>query len=428
MILCTDGDFNVGISDTDDLVALIKQKANPPRDDDGKQRGVYLSVLGYGMGNLNDAMMEPLTNAGNGTYAYIDTREEAQKVMYDQAGATLVAIAKDVKVQVHFDPEQVMAYRLIGYENRILATKDFDDDTVDAGDIGAGHSVTALYEVVPFLGEGPALDDQDIREVKRQIDQLEDAIALNSSLMQTCSMSEADAMKLQASNKLLAQELVLCRAAVDKHEGPPEVKDKPKVGEAPAVAEEQVKDDRPEVELDKFEDGAMMSLRLRYKPVDAPAEKGSSRRIDERIFADDAVPFNVADESTRFAAAVAGFGMVLRSSPHAGTADLGWVLDTASDASGHDPDQLRAQFIELVGEAMSLMPADEAEVPAELPVGDAEPTSLELYEAGMKLHKDGKLKQAHETLKRVDPLEIPRELQPKFYNTLFELQQDGVPK
>ena len=150
--LCTDGDFNVGISGTDALVDLIKSKANPEADADGKRRGVYLSVMGYGMGNLNDAMMEPLTNAGNANYAYIDTLREATKVMYDQVGASLVTIAKDVKIQVQFDPEQVMAYRLIGYENRVLANKDFDNDKVDAGDIGAGHSVTALYERVRFAG------------------------------------------------------------------------------------------------------------------------------------------------------------------------------------------------------------------------------------------------------------------------------------
>eukprot|EP00752_Nemacystus_decipiens_P013984 g12420.t1 len=365
VILCTDGDFNVGISDKDQLVELIKQKANPSKDADGKQRGVYLSVLGYGMGNLNDEMMEPLTNAGNGTYAYIDSHDEAQKVMYDQAGSTLVTIAKDVKVQVHFDPEQVLAYRLIGYENRILATKDFDDDTVDAGDIGAGHSVTALYEVVPSMDRGPALDEEGFREVRLRAEELKHAIAMNHSLMQTCSLNEGQTLKLIATSRLLEQELVFCRSAIETHDSPDakaRANGEPRLSEAPALVSEaeatNEADDRPEVELDDFADGAMMSLRLRYKPVDAPAEQGTSRRVDHRVFAEDAVPFAQADESMRFAAAVAGFGMVLRSSPHAGDADLGWVLDTAKDAAAHDPDLRRAEFIDLVGQAMKLMPAD----------------------------------------------------------------------
>ncbi len=346
VILCTDGDFNVGISDTDDLVALIKDKANPAADADGKKRGVYLSAMGFGMGNLNDAMMEPLTNAGNGTYAYIDTLAEAQKVMYDQAGATLVTIAKDVKVQVHFDPLQVMAYRLIGYENRVLANEDFDNDKVDAGDIGAGHSVTALYEIVPFDNDGLFNNPDAIREVRLQIDQLDQAITLNYSLMQTCALNEDQAMKLAASTRLLEQERTLCDSAVERLEAG------------------QAKQEAPAVELDSFDDGALMSIRLRYKPVDAPAEDGTSRKIETRVFADQTVAFDKADESTRFAAAVAGFGMVMRGSPHKANADLNWVLDTAKTATTHDPDQYRAQFIELVGEAMSLMPVD-------VPVEDA---------------------------------------------------------
>ncbi len=140
VILATDGDFNVGITDRNALVELVKQRA---------ASNVYLTILGFGQGNLKDATMEQLTNHGDGTYAYIDSLREAQRVLVDQAGSTLQAIAKDVKIQVEFNPQQVASYRLIGYENRILAKEDFDNDTVDAGDIGAGHSVVALYEVVP---------------------------------------------------------------------------------------------------------------------------------------------------------------------------------------------------------------------------------------------------------------------------------------
>ena len=143
VILATDGDFNVGISDRESLVDLIEDK---------RKSGVFLSVLGVGRGNLRDATMEQLADKGNGNYAYLDGVREAKKVLVDQAGATLDAIAKDVKIQVEFDPEQVAEHRLVGYENRVLAHQDFDDDTKDAGEIGAGHTVTALYEVVPAKG------------------------------------------------------------------------------------------------------------------------------------------------------------------------------------------------------------------------------------------------------------------------------------
>lgn len=148
VILCTDGDFNVGISDPAELETVIAQKA---------KSGVFLSVLGFGTGNLKDRTMETLADKGNGNYAYIDSLGEARKVLVQQMNATLVTIAKDVKIQVEFNPAQVQSYRLIGYENRMLAKEDFNDDTKDAGEIGAGHVVTALYELVPV---GVTLPDQ----------------------------------------------------------------------------------------------------------------------------------------------------------------------------------------------------------------------------------------------------------------------------
>ena len=140
VILATDGDFNVGLSSDDELVRLIEEK---------RRSGVFLSVLGFGSGNLNDSMMEKLADKGNGNYAYIDSEEEARKALGQQVAGTLYTIAKDVKIQVEFNPALVAGYRLIGYENRLLADKDFNDDKKDAGEIGAGHSVTALYEIVP---------------------------------------------------------------------------------------------------------------------------------------------------------------------------------------------------------------------------------------------------------------------------------------
>ena len=147
VILATDGDFNVGLSSPAALSRLIEEK---------RKTGVFLTVLGFGMGNYKDSTLEKLADKGNGNYAYIDDIAEARKVLVQQAGATLVTIAKDVKIQVEFNPKWASAYRLIGYENRLLANEDFNNDKKDAGDIGAGHTVTALYEVVPVGAPSPA--------------------------------------------------------------------------------------------------------------------------------------------------------------------------------------------------------------------------------------------------------------------------------
>jgi Ca-activated chloride channel family protein len=149
VILCTDGDFNVGTTSQSELVKLIEKE---------RKGGVFLSVLGFGTGNLKDSTMEKLADKGNGNYAYIDGITEAKKVLVDQMVGTLVTIAKDVKLQLEFNPAQVGSYRLIGYENRVLATADFNDDRKDAGEIGAGHTVTALYELVPPGAEKAAVD------------------------------------------------------------------------------------------------------------------------------------------------------------------------------------------------------------------------------------------------------------------------------
>ena len=152
VILATDGDFNVGLTGDNELVSMIEQK---------RQSNIFLSVLGFGSGNLNDSMMEKLADKGNGNYAYIDSNEEARKALGNQVAGTLYTIAKDVKIQIEFNPAKVAGYRLIGYENRLLADKDFNDDKKDAGEIGAGHTVTALYEVVPAgqKVENPGVDD-----------------------------------------------------------------------------------------------------------------------------------------------------------------------------------------------------------------------------------------------------------------------------
>ena len=143
VILATDGDFNVGITDPEELKGFVQRE---------REKGVFLSVLGYGMGNYNDALMQALAQNGNGAAAYIDTIGEARKALVEEATSTLFPIAKDVKIQVEFNPATVAEYRLIGYETRMLAREDFDNDRVDAGDVGSGQTVTALYEIVPVGG------------------------------------------------------------------------------------------------------------------------------------------------------------------------------------------------------------------------------------------------------------------------------------
>jgi Ca-activated chloride channel family protein len=160
VILATDGDFNVGVTDQGSLLRLIEEK---------RASGVALSVLGYGMGNVKDSTMVKLADAGNGNYAYIDSLAEAQKVLVEQAGGTLVTVAKDVKLQIEFNPRVVGAYRLIGYEKRILEAQDFNNDRKDAGEIGAGHSVTALYELIPA---GQPIEGVSIDALKYQTTQV----------------------------------------------------------------------------------------------------------------------------------------------------------------------------------------------------------------------------------------------------------------
>jgi Ca-activated chloride channel family protein len=140
VILATDGDFNVGITSQDDMIKLIEKN---------RESGITLTTLGFGQNNYNEAMMEQIADVGNGNYAYIDNAMEARKVLDEEMTSTLFTIAKDVKIQIEFNPAVISQYRLIGYENRALREEDFDNDRIDAGDIGAGHQVTAIYEVIP---------------------------------------------------------------------------------------------------------------------------------------------------------------------------------------------------------------------------------------------------------------------------------------
>ncbi|MEM8872931.1 MAG: von Willebrand factor type A domain-containing protein [Planctomycetota bacterium] len=293
VILATDGDFNVGTSDTGGLVRLVEDKA---------KAGVYLTVLGFGSGNLNDAMMEQISNKGEGNYAYIDSEAEAQRVLVDGAGGTLQAIAKDVKIQVEFNPATVASYRLIGYENRKLADRDFNDDTKDAGDIGVGHTVTALYEIVPAELDEEALAKQK-GDLQEQIDAIRD-------LMNRARLTQEAVAALNADIALIENKI----ASLDKMLAGPMV-DELKYQEKPAVV------DSPE----------LLTVKLRYKQPDAPKEQGTSKLMSFPL-EDAEVPFAEADKDFKQAASAAAFAMLLRESPHAGTATLDWVIEMTTDA------------------------------------------------------------------------------------------------
>ena len=250
VILATDGDFNVGFSNPEALKTFIAEK---------RDTGIYLSVLGFGQGNYNDALMQTLAQNGNGTAAYIDTLAEAQKVLVDQIGGALFTIAQDVKIQVEFNPAEIAEYRLIGYETRALAREDFNNDAVDAGDIGAGHSVTALYEITPV--GSPAISNDPLRY--------------------------GDAEPLPESN------------------------------------------------------GELAFLKLRYKN---PGES-TSILVTTPVFADaDAGLGSEVD----FAAAVAGFGQLLRGDTRLGDWSFDDVVALANAAKGDDVFGYRAEFIRLV--------------------------------------------------------------------------------
>jgi len=171
VILATDGDFNVGPSSDGQLVRLIEQK---------REEGVFLTILGFGTGNYKDSKMEQLADKGNGNYAYLDNIREAKKVLVSELGGTLFTIAKDVKIQIEFNPAKVKAYRLIGYENRLLAKEDFADDTKDAGELGAGHAVTALYELIPIDADEAT---RPTPELKYQDTELSDEAEQTDELM-----------------------------------------------------------------------------------------------------------------------------------------------------------------------------------------------------------------------------------------------------
>jgi Ca-activated chloride channel family protein len=259
VVLCTDGDFNVGQSSDGELVRLIEER---------RKEGSFLTILGFGMGNYKDSKMEKLAGAGNGNYGYIDDLLEARKLLVKEMGGTLVTVAKDVKLQVEFNPARVQAYRLLGYEDRLLRDEDFSNDVKDAGDVGAGHTVTALYEIVPV---GARLD---------------------------VTLPDVAALRYQ----------------------------------------------RPTGDVAPTDD--LLHVAMRYKAPDGDR----SVLVTHPVRAARTRP----SEAMRFASAVAGFGMLLRESPNAGTLTWDQVLTLARGARGSDEDGYRADFIKLGETAAAL--------------------------------------------------------------------------
>jgi len=307
VILATDGDFNVGITDQGSLTRLIEEKA---------KAGTFLSVLGFGMGNTKDSTMEKLADKGNGNYAYIDTPAEAQKVLVEQMNGTLVTIAKDVKIQVEFNPTKVNSYRLIGYENRMLSKEDFNDDKKDAGEIGAGHTVTALYEVEPASSPEETAKMRHIQDVQRRLNNLT-AVKLTEEGAKQVKILEAELARLKQ----------------------------------PAV--DPLKYQAPLKPTELAGNGEMLTVKIRYKAPDAPLEQGTSKLLEFPV-SDDGRAYAKASEDFKFAAAVAGFGMILRESPHKGTATYAGVIELAQEGVGADANGYRAEFIDMVKKAKSI--------------------------------------------------------------------------
>jgi Ca-activated chloride channel family protein len=264
VILCTDGDFNVGASSDDELVRIIEKE---------RESGVFLTVLGYGMGNYQDAKMQKLADRGNGNHAYIDNLAEARKVLVSEFGGTLFTIAKDVKLQVEFNPALVQGYRLIGYENRVLAKEDFNNDRKDAGDLGSGHTVTALYEIIPVGVDTRLLDSVDALRYKPVM----------------------------------------------------------KPGGKESFGTE------------------LMTVKLRYKQP-----QGLTSKLLVHPVTNGRKSWTEASENFRFAASVAGFGMILGKSAYLGKLDYQMVDRMASGAMGADPGGYRRAFRSMVADAALL--------------------------------------------------------------------------
>jgi Ca-activated chloride channel family protein len=323
VLLCTDGDFNVGITDRGQLLKLIEEKA---------KSGVFLTTLGVGDDNFKDATLQQLADKGNGNYHYLDSVEEGHKVLVEQMNATLVTIAKDVKIQIEFNPAQASAYRLIGYEKRILAKQDFNNDAKDAGEIGAGHTVTALYEIVPpgvqLRGEVDPLKYQTSNQPAAK----DSVIPARPKTVGAAEWEEFT----KARTQLEASIAELSKTYVPAH---PKMQILYKQREA---LEKRLRDLNP---VSK----ELLTLKLRYKAPD-----GDKSTLMEIPVTDSGAKLARASADFKFASAVASFGMVLKDSPFKGTATLDSALELAQEGKGDDTHGYRAEFINLLAKAKAL--------------------------------------------------------------------------
>ena len=301
VVLCTDGDFNVGTVSHDGLLSLVTEKAKSK---------VFLTALGFGMGNYKDDTLELLADKGNGNYGYIDSTREAHKVLVEHSSGTLVTIAKDVKLQVEFNPATVAAYRLVGYDNRLLAAKDFNDDTKDAGEIGAGHTVTAFYEIVPVGVELPVVAEQP---------------------------ATVDPLKYQQPGVPPAPAPVVTLPL------PPLTPD-PAQGTVPVIL-------FPPVYSPTVASPDLLTVKLRWK-----APEGDVSTKKEFPLVDSGTTYDKATPDFQFASSVAAFALLLKQSPYRGTANFDAVLEIAGSSLGNDPGGWRAEFVDLVKKAKALSP------------------------------------------------------------------------
>lgn len=346
VILCTDGDLNVGVTQDDQLVDLITKEA---------KSGVFLTVLGFGQGNLKDAKMEKLADHGNGMYAYIDGVREAKKVLVDQLSGSLETIAKDVKIQIEFNPAQVRSYRLIGYENRLLAAKDFNDDTKDAGEIGAGHTVTALYELVLAGAEEPkpVLDDLKYQRAASVSDRSPEGEGEKGRGGEGEEKAEGDAAKddkpeIRMYPITTVEPRDVLKVLQNRYADQPQVRlaVDPKMGSVVAHATPS-QHATINALIDEMLNGdvqkELLTLKLRFKQPDGDVSKKIEYPLAER-----GAQFRNASADFRFAASVAGFGMILRDSPHRGGITMAGVGEIAASALGEDARGYRAEFLDLV--------------------------------------------------------------------------------
>ena len=303
IILATDGDFNVGASSDTALVSLIEEE---------RDKGIYLTILGFGMGNYQDEKMEQLSNAGNGNYFYVDSEKEADKIFTVDLLGTMFTIAKDVKLQVVFNPEKIAKYRLVGYENRVMANEDFNDDTKDAGEIGAGHRVTAFYEVI-LTGKKTETETPAETETPEENNDGENTEVSDD---ETTEISDEETTEISD----------------DEGETPDE-------DEAPAEVTE------PESE---FGEDDFLLLKMRYKK---PDENKSNYKEFPMTSAN--VPAKMSP-NMGFASAVAEFGMLLRDSKFKADSSYDSVLKRAKDNIGKDTFGFRGEFLEMVSRAKYL--------------------------------------------------------------------------